>query len=352
MKKYYILAQLLIFISFGYSQVNKNSSDCDVVITAQPQSQIACEGQSASFYLTAYGPEITYQWMRDEQVVSSGYDNFSISNVTAADAGDYYCIITGTCWAVYSQHVQLSVNPHPVITIQPAAQVLLCPGSSFSLSISTTAPNPTYIWYHNDMVIPDAFGNSIVVNNAQYYDAGNYYCAVSESNCVTNSNISTVNQVESPTFNPQDYTPGNTLANISVNGTNIKWYASFEDAIAYMNVLPLNTPLVEGNDYYVTQTINGCESVPNNITIHFLGIPNLTEEYFKAYPNPVATTLKLESKTVMESIQVYSIIGQELLSKNINAIIGEIDLSKLNSGTYIAVIESDKGRQRIKFIKQ
>lgn len=52
-----------------------------------------------------------------------------------------------------------------------------------------------------------------------------------------------------------------TLANISINGTNIQWY---DNAMATVT-LPTNTPLANGATYYASQTIDGCES--NRIAI-------------------------------------------------------------------------------------
>jgi len=49
---------------------------------------------------------------------------------------------------------------------------------------------------------------------------------------------------------------GKTLANLTVTGTGIKWYA----ADVSVTVLPSSTPLVTGTTYYATQTINGVES--------------------------------------------------------------------------------------------
>ncbi|MDL2227674.1 tandem-95 repeat protein, partial [Bacteroidales bacterium OttesenSCG-928-K03] len=47
-----------------------------------------------------------------------------------------------------------------------------------------------------------------------------------------------------------------TLANISVQGVNIKWYASETST----EPLPLSTPLVNGTTYWVSQSIGNCES--------------------------------------------------------------------------------------------
>lgn len=55
---------------------------------------------------------------------------------------------------------------------------------------------------------------------------------------------------------------GSTLADAPVVGTNIQWY----DAATNGNLLPASTVVTTGT-YYVTQTINGCESVRGAVTI-------------------------------------------------------------------------------------
>jgi hypothetical protein len=50
---------------------------------------------------------------------------------------------------------------------------------------------------------------------------------------------------------------GSNLSSLDVLGSEIKWY----DALSGGNVLPLSTTLMDGDVYYVSQTINGCESV-------------------------------------------------------------------------------------------
>ncbi len=80
--------------------------------------------------------------------------------------------------------------------------------------------------------------------------------------------ITFTNFTPPPTFsNPQIFCfqQNATINSIIVSGTNIKWY----DANTSGNLLAINTPLSNNTIYYVSQTINGCESarVPITITI-------------------------------------------------------------------------------------
>ena len=55
----------------------------------------------------------------------------------------------------------------------------------------------------------------------------------------------------------QDFCGSTVLSGVEVIGTNIKWYASLTDDMP----LPPSTPLISGEYYFATQTVNTCESV-------------------------------------------------------------------------------------------
>uniref|UniRef100_UPI00404B8B49 T9SS type A sorting domain-containing protein n=1 Tax=Flavobacterium sp. TaxID=239 RepID=UPI00404B8B49 len=56
---------------------------------------------------------------------------------------------------------------------------------------------------------------------------------------------------------------------------------------------------------------------------------------FSAYPNPVKDVLNISYATEISSVTVINMIGQEVLSKNINATSSQVDMSQLRAGTYI-----------------
>lgn len=76
--------------------------------------------------------------------------------------------------------------------------------------------------------------------------------------------------------------------------------------------------------------------------------------YFKLYPNPVSTTLNIETKDAIEisSINIYNTLGQLVLVVPNAQNIKMVDVSSLSSGNYFIKINSDKGTSNTKFIKQ
>ena len=82
------------------------------------------------------------------------------------------------------------------------------------------------------------------------------------------------------------------------------------------------------------------------------GIEEFVDVDFKYYPNPVANFLKLNSKENIEEINIYNILGQEVLHKNISSRSAQIDLSNLPVGAYIAHVQIDSRVGTIKILKQ
>ena len=76
------------------------------VITSQPQNQIVCAGNTATFSVTTNSQNVTYQWYKNGVALVSGGNIIgatspilTILNVSAADAGTYTVVITNTCAA-------------------------------------------------------------------------------------------------------------------------------------------------------------------------------------------------------------------------------------------------------------
>ncbi|MCR5860863.1 T9SS type A sorting domain-containing protein [Flavobacterium sp. J372] len=154
--------------------------------------------------------------------------------------------------------------------------------------------------------------------------------------------------------------PGETLADLDVSGQNILWYMqppTCENTYNALytarssdetdNVAPLSptTPLVNGNTYYCTQTVNTLESLFALPVKVIFGTPAGTEDYETApkvtlYPNPTDGVLKIDSATAFSHIYIYNTVGQLVLSKRNNIANAEIDMSHLNSGMYIIKLES------------
>ncbi|WP_415793660.1 fibronectin type III domain-containing protein, partial [Flavobacterium saliperosum] len=71
---------------------------------------------------------------------------------------------------------------------------------------------------------------------------------------------------------------------------------------------------------------------------------------FKAYPNPVKDVLNLSYSSEISSVEVYNMLGQKVITKNLNVAQGQIDMSNLTSGNYIVKVTSEGLTKTIKVV--
>lgn len=158
-----------------------------------------------------------------------------------------------------------------------------------------------------------------------------------------------------------EFTSGQTLRDIVVEGQNIKWYSN-QNSVGGKTTkineanLPLATLLVDGTTYYASQTINGIESterlavttkVKGSLSTHDFVLPN-----FSYYPNPLKHALTINNTIVIDEIEIYSVSGQSILSKRIDSDHSEIDLSNISSGLYFLKVKSEGQVKIVKLVKK
>ena len=73
---------------------------------------------------------------------------------------------------------------------------------------------------------------------------------------------------------------------------------------------------------------------------------------FMAYPNPVKDVLNLEYTSNMTSVAVYNMIGQQVINQQVNATAAKINMTELNSGTYVVQVVIDGTTQVLKVVKE
>ena len=73
---------------------------------------------------------------------------------------------------------------------------------------------------------------------------------------------------------------------------------------------------------------------------------------FKAYPNPVSNMLTIEFTSDLTQVSVFNLVGQEVLSRKVNATSTQIDLSRLEAGTYLVKVEAGSVSKTLKVFKK
>ena len=112
--------------------------------------------------------------------------------------------------------------------------------------------------------------------------------------------------------------------------------------------------LTPGNTYYIQvdrygTVVNGTFGIQVNTV---LSSNSFDSNAFLAYPNPVKDVLNLEYNSEISSVKVINLLGQEVISRNINANSAQVDMSQLSAGAYIVNVTVGNAVKTIKVVKQ
>ncbi|MBZ4041014.1 T9SS type A sorting domain-containing protein [Flavobacterium hibisci] len=331
-------------------------------IVNQPFSSQVCSNEAISF--TANVSNATnYQW----QVYMGGSSYINISNIppysgantptlTISDTSTlstdyiYRLVASGNCG---SQVITNLVSFAQRISFIMSFRNVSCNGKSDSAINLTpmggTAPYTT-IW--ND---------GITTEDRMNISAGTYEVKITDANGCTKSGSVTITQpnaVSSPTgVSIQSFNAGDNLGILAVNGQNIKWYATAQDAANYTNQLPSNSLLMNNTTYYATQSIGGCES-RTSLAIKAYNPLLSVDDNIKSdvaltlYPNPVKDFLYFNAENKISKIAVFEINGGKVLEKILNG--GhEVNVQSLVGGVYLIKVfnENEEEIKTLKFFK-
>ena len=137
-----------------------------------------------------------------------------------------------------------------------------------------------------------------------------------------------------------NFVEGETLADLEDDldfTGELTWYA--DEALT--TELPDTTVIVDGTTYWVTQTIDGCESEALAVLVAELGMSEIDGELFSLYPNPVQTLLNISGNMKINSVEIFDLTGRKLTE--IHQIDNrQIDFSTYEKGSYLVRIHTDK----------
>lgn len=290
-------------VTNGCGTVTSNNATLGVTpttwIAAQPLTGSICVGDNYTFTVIAGGGGLTYQWFKDGVLIPGATaNNYTVSNGTTANSGNYEVTITGSCGTVTSQIATLTVVGGPVITTQPQATTI-CGGQNGSISVAAVGPGLTYQWLKDGAAIPGATSATYLINGMTGSEVGNYSVTISgDCGAPVTSNVATVSLNTMPQYNSQPvsntYCEGEvvTLEVTFSNSVNsIEWYKDGvlqQFSSSQELILSPITPANAGT--YVLNAMNNCG--------------NALSSTFTLTVNPIFENTLTESVCAGESVTV------------------------------------------------
>ncbi len=155
-----------------------------------------------------------------------------------------------------------------------------------------------------------------------------------------------------------------TVANGTMTSANFNVYSGVCDALnpvaAACNanlVAPATeamTGLLAGETYYVQVWSNAVEQGTFVIRLSnpSLSNSNFESANFSYSPNPVSDILNFSSSKDINAVEIFNVIGQEVMTKRSANSISQVDMTTLANGLYIIRISADNQSRTIKVIKE
>ncbi|MFD2940543.1 Ig-like domain-containing protein [Flavobacterium notoginsengisoli] len=262
--------------------------------------------------------------------------------ITITTTASKYSFDNGLTWKTNSDSGNLAVGNYKV-KIQNAAG---CESEAVSININAPTDFPTIPT--NSIIQPNcnnSQGKITILSTASEYsfdnglnwstnatspflNPGEYYLKIKNANgCISEAIKATITTFVNSTPLPENISPKTfciqenaTLDNIQIIGNNIKWY----NAQTGGTLLPNTTLLQNNGAYFVSQTIDGCESlrVPISVTIQNTLTPTgNANQTFCTGQNPTIANIQITG----DQIKWYdAITNGNLLAETNNLIDGKV----------------------------
>ena len=175
---------LLSFISVNTIGLAKSGAPAQII--AQGPLDF-CIGDSLKLQTVGHDTTATFQWFYN----GAGLPGANDSCLYAKNGGSYTCLITDKSGPQLSNTLKLTTRLRPMVGVILSGSVPFCQGDSAKLDVSQLGAYD-YSWYKDG--VPTGVSSSSI----WIHSAGRYYCAISNGNCVVNSDTVHISTVMRP----------------------------------------------------------------------------------------------------------------------------------------------------------
>lgn len=148
-------------------------------IDEQPVGSVSCSGESVRLTVVARGNNLRYQWRRGGQNIPNATSSvLDIPSVSAANAGRYDCVVTGSCSPnATTVAVDVVVGTTTAITGQPS-DVTVDEGATAEFTVAASGSGLSYQWYRGAAELANANEATLRLIGVDTTASGLYSCEV------------------------------------------------------------------------------------------------------------------------------------------------------------------------------
>jgi gliding motility-associated-like protein len=230
-------------------------------------------------------PGATYNWSGPG--FASSLQNPSITNAQMTSEGNYTATVTVANCVSPGTTIFVDMTPLPAPPV--VSNIDYC---QYDIAVPLTATGTALLWYTSQT----GTGSSVAPTpNTGTPGVTTYWVTQTVSSCegpMSPINVTVKPQPTAPVYTgPVHYCRDEPTTPLTANGQNIQWYDNNN------NLLPgaptVSTVVPADHVYYVTQSINGCESPKTTVNIHVADIPpapGVSDITYCQFDEPVALT--------------------------------------------------------------
>ena len=238
----------------------------------------------------------------------------------------------------------------PSITLDaPLPDATWCINTLGQLNFSATSPDlliTSYQWFHNGNSISGATSNTLSINNVQLSDDGAYYCTMSNGCNTVSTNTSTVFITENSIV-PTITQIGNQLQS-SVSFGN-QWFLNGVLLPGESNQL---ITINQAGVYTVSSVAGSCSASSAAFVTAIRDFNEIANISIQPNPSAGEFNVKIGNWNELVQIEVFNILGQEILSKQSFKNSTKLDLSNHTNGLYLVKLNSDGYVGTFKVVKK
>ncbi len=148
-------------------------------IIQQSIDSVFCTGDNATLSVVASGlGNLQYRWKKGaNELTIANTDTLHLNNLSICDTGIYYCIVTGDMGSDTSKKLSITINPLPVIQVQPKSRVTFA-RSGVTLTVEASGKGLSYQWKKEEAEIYGATSNTLSLKHLIWAQNGMYSCAI------------------------------------------------------------------------------------------------------------------------------------------------------------------------------